>query len=160
MAYPYNYYPGYVPYNYQQQMMQTPQQIPQYSQQMTQPQTAQPQQTNMIWVQSIMEAQAYPVGPNNAVQLWDTNGKTVYVKQADASGKPAMRIYDLVERAETASAEASAQDDKKVIYATKDDLAAVIGAVKGISGDIEQMKGDLYGVAGRKKAVKKQEDEE
>ena len=45
-----------------------------------------------------MEAANYPVAPNNAVTLWDSNSPVVYLKQADASGKPSMKTYDLVER--------------------------------------------------------------
>ena len=52
----------------------------------------------MIWVQNEMEAANYLVAPNSAVTLWDSNSPVVYLKQADASGKPSMKIYDLVER--------------------------------------------------------------
>ena len=38
------------------------------------------------------------MAPNSAVTLWDSNAPVVYLKQADASGKPSMKIYDLVER--------------------------------------------------------------
>ena len=104
----------------------------------------------------------YPIAPNNAVTLWDKSGKTVYVKQADATGKPTITVYDLVERIETASDGTSASGDKVPAYATKDELSAVLSVVKGfdslISGmksDIEKMSGDLYGIAGKKRAVKK-----
>lgn len=85
-------------------------------------------QTGIIWVSGEQEAQSYPVGPNAAVALWDSNGRTVYFKQADASGKPSIRVYDLVERAQGAS---SAQDIKLPDYATKDELAAAVDALKG-----------------------------
>ena len=85
-------------------------------------------QSGIIWVSGEQEAQSYPVGPNAAVALWDSNGRTVYFKQADASGKPSIRVYDLVERAQGAS---SAQDIKLPDYATKDELAAAVDALKG-----------------------------
>ena len=44
------------------------------------------------------EAMAYLVAPNSAVALWDSNAPTIYLKQADASGKPSIKVYDLVER--------------------------------------------------------------
>ena len=61
-------------------------------------QTQQQTQSGMIWVQNEMEAANYLVAPNSAVTLWDSNSPVVYLKQADASGKPSMKIYDLVER--------------------------------------------------------------
>lgn len=91
----------------------------------------QPQTASIIWVSGEQEAQSYPVAPNNAVALWDSNGRTVYFKQADASGKPILRVYDLTERAQGASGASSAQDVKLPDYATKDELAAAVDALKG-----------------------------
>lgn len=146
MVYP--YYPNYqqfFPQNYQP--IQPPPQPPQ-------PQ--QPTPSGIIWISGLMEAQSYPVAPNNAVVLWENSGKVIYLKQADATGKPTIRIYDLVERTETASNASASPDDKTNDYVTKDELKTLVGAVKGLAGEIETMKGDLYGVAGRKKAVKKE----
>ena len=145
MAYP--FYPTY-PYGY------TPQIQP------TQPPQQPQQAAGIIWVSGAQEAQMYPVAPNNAVALWEQSGKTIYLKSADATGKPTMRVYDLVERTETASAALGNQDEKVHDYATKEELSAVALAIKNVLGDIEQMKGDLYGVAGRKKTVKKGEDDD
>lgn len=87
MAYPY-----YQPYQYFPQPV--PDQLAQLRQNQFQPQ----QSPSIVWVQSEMEAANYPVAPNNAVTLWDSNSPVVYLKQADASGKPSMKTYDLVER--------------------------------------------------------------
>ena len=57
-----------------------------------------PTSPSIVWVQNEMEAANYLVAPNSAVTLWDSNSPVVYLKQADASGKPSMKIYDLVER--------------------------------------------------------------
>ncbi len=104
----------------------------------------------------------YPIAPNNAVTLWDKSGKTVYVKQADATGKPTMTVYDLVERTENASEGVSASEAKLPDYATKDELGAVLSAIKayddtigGIKADIDTIKGDMYGIAGKKKPTRK-----
>lgn len=139
MAFPY-YQPAYQPMNY----------YPVNYQNVQQPQTVQ-HQNSIIWVSGLAEAQAYPVAPNNAVALWEQSGKVIYLKSADATGKPGIRIYDLVERTETAVSSANNADAKTYDYATKDELTTIIGAVKGLANDIEQMKGDLYGVAGRKR---------
>lgn len=86
MAYPY-----YQPYQY------FPQPVPDQLAQLRQ-QYQQQAAPSIVWVQSEMEAANYPVAPNNAVTLWDSNSPVVYLKQADASGKPSMKTYDLVER--------------------------------------------------------------
>lgn len=158
-----NYYPAYQYPVYQQPVVQT-----QYQPQIQQPvQQAQANQSGIVWVTSEREAALFPLAPNNAIALWNQNDPVVYLKQADASGRPTMKVYDLVERVETppVSAEAKAVNAS---YATKEDLGTVVGVVKdfdkaivAMRGEIETMKGDLYGIAGKKKpAVKKPETEE
>ena len=117
---------------------------------------------SIIWVSGLQEAQMYPVAPNNAVALWARDGKTIFLKQADATGKPSMKTYDLVERSESASGETSAPEVKSYPYATKDELRGILSALKGydeeiksVKSEIEKMSGDLYGLAGKKKAAKK-----
>lgn len=92
--------------NYYQQNtaldLQNQQKIP-YQQQM-QPQPTQPFATpsqisnDFIWVQGEAGAKAYLVAPNNTVTLWDSESPTIYVKTADSSGVPSMRILDFTER--------------------------------------------------------------
>lgn len=163
MAYPYTSYQnpfqqGYYPVYQQPQYQQV--------QQPVQQQTYSPviNQSGIIWISGESEAAMYPIAPNNAVALWEKSGKTIYLKSADATGKPTMRVYDLVERAETASDASSASGDKLPVYATKDELSAVVGVVKGfdellgsLKSDIDTMKGDMYGIAGKKKTTRKQE---
>ena len=63
-------------------------------------QPAQQSQNGIIWVPNEQAATEYLVAPNNAVALWNSNSPVIYLKQADASGKPHMTIYDLVERSQ------------------------------------------------------------
>ena len=151
----YPYYPVNYgnPYSYLPQGYQPVMPAPQVQQQF---QTQSQPTTGIIWISGLQEAQMYPVAPNNAVALWEQSGKAIYLKQADATGKPTIRIYDLVERTETASTASSAATVKTPEYITKEELAEIIGVLKGLTGDIEQMKGDLYGVAGRMKTAKKE----
>lgn len=121
----------------------------------TTPQTVQ-NQNSIIWIGNQFEAQSYPVAPNNAVALWEQSGKTIYLKSADATGKPTLRVFDLIERTETASPAKQAAEVKAPDYATKNELSSIAEALNGICADIEQMKSDLYGVAGRKKSSKKE----
>ena len=160
--------PGYTPY-YQQQMPQFPSQgyaqaTPQMQGQQNAQQANALTMSGMLWVADEREASLYPVAPNTAVALWDSHKPIVYVKQSDASGKPVLKVYDLAERTETAQ---DTQKDSAVnmdTFATKSELAAVVSAVKDVSGvlsslrgDVDTMKGDVYGLAGKKKTVKKQE---
>lgn len=160
MAYPFTSYQN----PYQQSYFPYPQQMIQ--QQPQQNYSPIVNQSGIIWISGESEAAMYPVAPNNAVALWTKDGKTIYLKSADATGKPSMKVYDLVERTETASDGASSSDVKTPTYATKDELSAVVGVVKGfdaliasMKSDIEKMSGDLYGIAGKKR-VKKAEAEE
>lgn len=169
-----NYNP-YFPATYQpyQPIYQPPMQQPIQPIQPMQTAPVQPQQNSMngsgiIWVSNSKEAAMFPVGPNNAVALWDSGNPVVYLKQADASGKPTMKVYDLVERTETAQEAHNGQGEQNTAYATKEDLAAVVGVVKGFDGvisgiksEIDKMSGDLYGIAGsKKKTAPKKEAED
>ena len=120
------YYPQPMPDNLmqmrQQQMMQpAPPPVPQN-----------PVATGGVqWVSGEQEARGYLIAPNSAVALWDSTAPTVYLKQADASGKPTLKIYDLVERAETPR---TAPQEKGVEFVTRkefDALAALVGELKG-----------------------------
>lgn len=120
------YYPQPMPDNLmqmrQQQMMQpAPPPVPQN-----------PVATGGVqWVSSEQEARGYLIAPNSAVALWDSTAPTVYLKQADASGKPTLKIYDLVERTETPR---TAPQEKGVEFVTRkefDALAALVGELKG-----------------------------
>lgn len=120
------YYPQPMPDNLmqmrQQQMMQpAPPPVPQN-----------PVATGGVqWVSSEQEARGYLIAPNSAVALWDSTSPTVYLKQSDASGKPTLKIYDLVERAETPR---TAPQEKGVEFVTRkefDALAALVGEIKG-----------------------------
>lgn len=104
-----NYAPFYQPGYYQSPMNEIMGQMKnQYQQQqMMQQQNAQmmPQQGNtndMIWVQGESGAKAYLIAPNSTVTLWDSENPTIYIKSADASGMPSMRILDFTERTQNA----------------------------------------------------------
>ena len=83
----------------------------------------------MVWVSGEQEAMAYLVAPNSAVALWDSNAPVIYLKQADASGKPTLKIYDLVERSAARPAPAAPQ----VEYATRQQLDELAARVEALS---------------------------
>lgn len=79
-AFPMTYQPLYTPQgiNYQPPV-QTP---------------SQGQNNGIIWVQGEAGAKSYLVAPNTTVQLWDSESQTIYLKSADASGMPTMKVLD------------------------------------------------------------------
>lgn len=127
---PYGYQNPYYPQPMPDTLMQMRQQ------QMPMMQTPQaPQnpiaQSGVQWVSGEQEARNWMIAPNAAVALWDSTAPTVYLKQADASGRPTFKIYDLVERAETPR---TAPQEKGVEFVTRkefDALAALVGEIKG-----------------------------
>lgn len=110
MAY-YNNYP-YQPVSYAP--MQNPAQNPQN------------QQGGIIWVQGEAAAKSYLVAPGSTVQLWDSEDKVIYLKSADMSGMPSIRILDYTIRGDSPATPAPE-------YATKDELTALAEKVKELA---------------------------
>ena len=88
-------------------------------------------QSGVQWVSGEQEARNWMIAPNAAVALWDSSAPTVYLKKADASGKPSLTIYDLVERAETPRTAFTTDPVKFVTREEFDALAAVVDGMKG-----------------------------
>ena len=105
----------------------------------------QPQQQSnpIIWVQGEAGARAYLVAPGNTVQLWDSEAQTIYLKSADASGMPSMRVLDYTfresapQRRSEAFSEPGAKiptaDDIKALQAQIDELKTEIGGLKNVA---------------------------
>lgn len=111
---------------------------PQYQQPMIQNQN---QQNGVIWVQGEAGAKSYLVAPNNTVQLWDSESQTIYLKSADASGMPSMKVldYTIREMAQNSPSKPVQKTDGEILnYATKDELKAVSEEIKAIQ---KQLKG-------------------
>lgn len=129
MAYP--YFTPYYPQPMQDNLMQMRQQYqPPQMQPLTQPPQNPIAQGGVQWVSGEQEARSWMIAPNAAVALWDSTSPTVYLKQADASGKPTLKIYDLVERAENAPDRANAKPVEFVTRKEFDALAAIVGEIK------------------------------
>lgn len=168
--------PYYMP-QYQPQQATQPQTVPQVQmpqmsgtsqttvQQQAAPVPAAPPST-IIWVNGEKEAAMFPVASNSAVALWDSGNPVIFLKQADATGHPTMKTFDLVERVEkTQEAQAAPQVDLSA-YAPKSDIVTLAGAVDALRNDIDSIKDELASMAAQavKRAVgaktKKGEDEE
>lgn len=111
-------YPQFYP-QYQQPQYQQQTQVPQ-------PQPNVPQQSNpMIWVQGETGAKSYLLAPNTTLPLWDSERQTIYLKSADASGMPSMKIldYTIREQAQPQNVPVvSEQTQPKADYVTHQEL--------------------------------------
>lgn len=126
-----NYYGnGAVPDMLGQQKMQY--------QQMQTPTPMQPT-NDMLWVLGEVEAQSYPVAPNNTVILWDKNRPTIYIKSANAQGVPSIRILDFVER--SINAPKTPTDESFNIpdnFVTKDEFNALKGKLEDLTAKFNE----------------------
>lgn len=134
-GFPMNYqpvnYPVYQQPNYQQNY---------------QPQQPTQNNSSIIWVQGEAGAKSYLVAPNNTVQLWDSERQTIYLKSADASGMPSMKILDYTIRENqpvnapaVASGASVPAGNNSPAYATKADVEALYGQISGIRAEIDSL---------------------
>lgn len=128
-GFPINYQPTYMPQQqaYIPQMPQTPQ--------------TQAQSNGIIWVQGEAGAKSFMVAPNTTVQLWDSEDQVIYLKSADASGMPNMKILDYTIRqaGNQQAAPALMQSD----YVTRDELSAFEEKIKKMIGGTDDGKSDF-----------------
>ena len=102
----------------------------------TPPQTqSTPPSNSIIWVQGEAGAKSYLVAPNSTVTLWDTESETIYVKSADASGMPNMKVLDYKIRG---NAVETASIPMQNGFATKDDLNALREDLNALKAKIEE----------------------
>ena len=135
----YSYNPYVNPYNAPYGGQQMQQQM--YQPQMQQPpQGAQQPSNGFVWVNDINEAANYLVAPNSAVQLWDKNSPCVYLKTADAAGKPKMQIFDLVERKQQTQTAAQSADTDFVKRSEFDELRKVVDALTAKKAESEAVE--------------------
>lgn len=161
---PMNYYNPSIPQDNQnmqngQQFHQMPvqqaQQMP--MQQPIQMPVAQPTPTNdMIWVLSEVEAQSYPVAPNNSVILWDKNNDVIYIKSANMQGVPSMRILDYVERTSDNALKTPHKHDCQC-----GNKLVSTDAFMALQSDLEALRSELEELKAKPKAknIKKSVDE-
>lgn len=124
-------YNNYFPMGYQ------PQIYPQsYPQQNFQPQNN--QNSGVTWVQGIEGAKAHPVAAGQAVLLMDSDSNCLYLKSADQTGMPSLRIFDYKERtaSEPKNADLSEFCTKNDLshYVTKDELKKAISDLRRKKG--------------------------
>lgn len=180
---PYQQFGGYYPQSYQPaaqpQMVQQPmmQNQPVQTPQMPQGQTMQGQPVQQIQnggfitVRSEAEARNYPVAPGTSVTFKHETAPYCYTKTMGFNQFEAPRFekFRLVKEEET-DQQQTPEDGKEqsgASYAKEEDLGKLAGVVKamnevitGMKGDVEGLKADMYGVAGKRKTVKKADAEQ
>ena len=87
-------------------------------------------------------AKSYLVAPNNTVQLWDSEANTIYLKSADASGMPSMKILDYKVR-NTEQPQVTPQLQGNGAYVTVDELNAVKLELSKIKNELKTLYGGI-----------------
>lgn len=91
----------------------------------------------VLWVQGIEAAKAYPVAPNATVQLWDSEAQVIYIKSADASGMPSMKVIDYTIRdTQTAQNAAFSAQTNNV---SRDEFKALYDRVDALREELDAM---------------------
>lgn len=96
------------------------------------------QQNGIIWVQGEAGAKSYLVAPNTTVQLWDSESQTIYLKSADSSGMPSIKVLDYTVR-EAPVRPTEAQKGEDGTNSLRDEL-------KGLQKQIDSLREELEGI--------------
>jgi len=106
-------------------------------------QAQQPQQNGILWVSGEAGAKSYLVAPNNSIVLFDSESPTIYIKSADASGMPSIKVLDYTVRETGKTAPISpvtSGTDKSAEYATKDEIKAISERIDALKAKIRKME--------------------
>ena len=125
-------YGNIFPTNYQPQQMYYPQQ------------NVAQNNGNLIWVQGEAGAKSYLVAPNSTVTLWDSEDQVIYLKSADATGMPSMKIIDYSIRDNKPR---ETFDEAHSEFATKVDVESIkkdIEALKERVSSIIEKEGEVH----------------
>ncbi len=103
--------------------------------------------SSIIWVQGEAGAKSYMVAPNTTVALWDSETQAIYLKSADASGMPSMRVLDYTIRQNSSQGLPNAFSDGAADKVSRKDLEA-------LQGQIDVLKQKLEGITNGKSALR------
>ena len=98
-------------------------------------QTPMMQNDSMIWVQGEEGMKSYRVAPNATVPLWDSERQTIYLKSADAMGRPSVEYIDYTIREKSKPAPNDGQT-----YVTKDEFDKLNSQLSDISNQLKQLR--------------------
>ena len=103
--------------------------------QFQQPAQSAQQQNGIIWVQGEAAAKSYLVAPGSTVQLWDSEEKVIYLKSADASGMPSIKILDYTVRD---NAPRTAEIQPHSDFVTRNELADIQKEIDALKAKFER----------------------
>lgn len=94
------------------------------------------QQNSFVqWVQGENAAKSFPVAPNTSVPLFDSEANVIYIKSADASGMPSIKILDYTVRDNASKrAETAPQAD----FVTHNELADIQKEIDALKAKLER----------------------
>ena len=95
-------------------------------------------QSALTWVQGEGAAKSYLVAPGCTVALFDNESQTIYIKSADASGMPSMRILDYTFRDNPSQGKRGLAESD---FATKEDVSLIREEIDSLKAKFEDMKG-------------------
>lgn len=96
----------------------------------------QPMQSSIIWVQGEAGAKSYLVAPNTTVQLWDSERQTIYLKSADASGMPSIKVLDYTIRNDGAPSQPNIVNDAP----TRNDISSLQEQIDSIKAELKEIR--------------------
>jgi len=104
-----------------------------------------PQQSNgIIWVQGESGAKSYLVAPNCTVQLWDSESQTIYIKSADASGMPSIKILDYTIRNNGKETENVINQGKiENVGNMKTEIKALYEKIENLEDEMKKLRNNL-----------------
>ncbi len=106
----------------------------------------------IIWVRGQSGEKEFPVAPNSAVALWDSEAPVIYLKSADATGMPSVKILDYKVRDMTPQNAPILTENE---FATKSDINTLRDELNGLKSKIEGMTSTRKNTS--KKEVEKDE---
>ena len=98
---------------------------------------------SLVWIQGEQAAKSYLVAPNNTVVLFDSEAQTIYIKSADGSGMPSMKVLDYTIRETDKNSPISPVAAKAVDlseYATKSEIKAVADEIAALKKKFKLME--------------------
>ena len=111
--------------------------------QINSPQTQQAMNNSIIWVQGEAGAKSYLVAPNTTVQLWDSERQTIYLKSADASGMPSIKVLDYTIRQEASQGVSAAFKGDTPIEISRKDLDALQSQIDALKDEVRACRATI-----------------
>lgn len=95
---------------------------------------------SIIWVQGENAAKSYPVAPNTAIALWDSEQQTIYIKSVDSNGIPSLKVLDYIDRDNEI---VQSDNTNEINYVTQDQMNDFSEQIKQQMADLQKKLNDF-----------------